>query len=127
MTIQIVSIEDLEVFKRELLEEIKIRLTRISADCGWGNTVRAMNFTFNLFNIEKAVYGKSLTKKLIAGIVNIVMRNYKYMSLPEYNAVLKQFNVIAGMKNRPCFKKNSLLYSLIDERGKSGRWISISA
>lgn len=70
-------------------------------------------------NIEKAIYGKSLTKKSIASVVTLVSRNYKYTSLPELNAVLRQFNVVAdrGHENSTMFEKKGLLYSIIDANG----------
>lgn len=70
-------------------------------------------------NIEKAIYGKSLTKKSIAQIVSGVTRFYKYTSLPELNAVLNQFNVTAdrGSEKSKMFEKKGLQYSLINEQG----------
>ena len=46
-------------------------------------------------DVAKVVYGKSETKRSITNIVNAVVNNYKFTSLPELNAALKQFNVIA--------------------------------
>jgi hypothetical protein len=40
-------------------------------------------------------YGKVESKKAINGVLNMVLNQYKYSSLPELNAVLKQCNVIA--------------------------------
>lgn len=70
-------------------------------------------------HIEKAVYGKALTKKSIASVVSIVTRNYKYTSLPELNAILRQFNVMAdrGNEKSVMFEKKGLLFSLVDEKG----------
>jgi len=70
--------------------------------------------------IEKAVYGKSETKRSISNVVRMVTRSYKYTSLPELNAVLRQFNVIAdrGEEGSQMHRKKGLLYSLLDEKGK---------
>lgn len=70
--------------------------------------------------IEKAVYGKSETKRSISNIVRMVTRSYKYTSLPELNAVLRQFNVIAdrGEEGSQMHSKKGLLYRLLDEKGK---------
>ncbi|AYB32010.1 relaxase/mobilization nuclease domain-containing protein [Chryseolinea soli] len=71
-------------------------------------------------NIEKAIYGKSLTKKAISNVVNAVTRSYKYTSLPELNAVLRQFNVVAdrGNEQSKMFEKKGLLYSMVNEKGE---------
>jgi hypothetical protein len=71
-------------------------------------------------DVQKLVYGKTATKKGISTIVTAVARTYKFTSLPEFNAVLRQFNVVAerGHENSNMYKKNGLLYSLIDDRGE---------
>jgi hypothetical protein len=71
-------------------------------------------------DIEKAGYGKTPTKRTIANIVNAVIRTYKFTSLAEFNAVLKQFNVTAdrGKENTMMFQKNGLMYSIINEKGE---------
>jgi hypothetical protein len=71
-------------------------------------------------DIEKALYGKTPTKRTISNIVNAVIRTYKFTSLAEMNAVLKQFNVIAdrGKETTMMFQKNGLMYSIINEKGE---------
>jgi hypothetical protein len=71
-------------------------------------------------DVEKAVYGKSETKRSITNIVRMVTRSYKYTSLPELNAVLRQYNVTAerGTEKSKMFARKGLLYSLIDQKGK---------
>ncbi|OYD46352.1 relaxase [Sphingobacterium cellulitidis] len=71
-------------------------------------------------DIEKAVYGKSLTKRSITNIVNAVIRTYKFTSLAEMNAVLRQFNVTAdrGGENTAMYQKNGLQYSIVDQNGE---------
>lgn len=71
-------------------------------------------------DIEKALYGKTPTKRTITNIVNAVIRTYKFTSLAELNAVLKQFNVIAdrGKDTTMMFQKNGLMYSIINGKGK---------
>lgn len=46
-------------------------------------------------SLEKAVYGKTPTKRAITNVVTAVTGTYMYTSLAELNAVLKQYNVIA--------------------------------
>lgn len=71
-------------------------------------------------DIEKAIYGKTPTKRAINNVVSAVMRSYKFTSLAEYNAVLKQFNIIAdrGKEDTIMFEKRGLVYSIIDEKGR---------
>jgi hypothetical protein len=71
-------------------------------------------------DVAKAIYGKSETRRSIANIVSTVTRTYKYTSLPELNAVLRQYNVTAdrGTEKSKMYTRKGLLYSLIDEKGK---------
>jgi hypothetical protein len=70
-------------------------------------------------NLQKAVYGKMETKRAISNIVSGVVSQYKYASLPELNAILKQYNVIAdrGKEDTRMFEKKGLQYCLLDENG----------
>ncbi len=65
---------------------------------------------------SKVMYGRSETKRSIANVVNAVVTNYKFTSLPELNAALKQFNVIAdrGSEDGRIFKNRRLLYRVLD-------------
>jgi hypothetical protein len=68
----------------------------------------------------KIQYGKIQTKKAIANVLNAVLSSYVYASLPELNAVLKQYNVLAdrGSENSRIFKANGLVYRVLDGQGK---------
>lgn len=70
-------------------------------------------------NTEKIQYGKSETKRAISNVLNEVLYSYKFASIPELNAVLKQFNVMAdrGSENSRIYKKNGLTYRLLDVTG----------
>jgi len=69
--------------------------------------------------IDKVVYGKLPTKRAISNTVNSVIASYKFTSLAELNAVLKQFNVCAdrGSEESQMFQKKGLMYSLLDVSG----------
>jgi hypothetical protein len=71
-------------------------------------------------NLEKAIYGKTPTKRAITNIVNAVIGTYKFTSLAEFNAILKQFNIIAdrGGENTMMREKGGLIYSLINDKGE---------
>jgi hypothetical protein len=80
--------------------------------------------------VDKAVYGKSETKKTIDSIVDMVMRNYNCTSLIEFNTVLRQFNVMAdrGKEGTTMYQTNGLLYWILDNQGnKIGVPIKASA
>jgi hypothetical protein len=71
-------------------------------------------------NVPKVIYGKTETKRAIANILSAVLTPYKYTSLPELNAILKQYNVMAdrGSEQSRIFKNNGLVYRVLDERGQ---------
>ena len=68
---------------------------------------------------SKILYGKSQTKMAIQNVLENVINQYKYASLPELNAVLKQYNVLAerGKENSKLYQHNGLLYRVLDANG----------
>ncbi|WP_345954658.1 relaxase/mobilization nuclease domain-containing protein [Mucilaginibacter sp. PAMB04168] len=100
------------------------------------NLVRAESKTFKQqpaikpADIEKATYGRLPTKRAISNVVAVVMSQYKYTSLAEFNAVLRQFNIVAdrGKEDSMMYQKKGLVYSLLDGEGnKIGVPIKASA
>ena len=75
-------------------------------------------------------YGKSETKRAITNVLDVVLHQYKYSSLPELNAVLKLYNVMAdrGQENSKMYEGKGLHYRVLDEQGnKIGTPIKASA
>lgn len=68
---------------------------------------------------SKVLYGKSQTKMAIQNVLEAVLNEYKYASLPELNAVLKQYNVIAerGTEDSRVYQTGGLLYRVLDSGG----------
>jgi Relaxase/Mobilisation nuclease domain len=68
---------------------------------------------------EKAIYGKSETKRSISNVVGAVFSQYKFTSLPEFNAALKQFNVVAdrGKEEGRIYMNRGLVYRILDATG----------
>lgn len=68
---------------------------------------------------EKVIYGKHETKRAIANTVGAVFSQYKFTSLPEFNAALKQFNVVAdrGKEEGRIYKHRGLVYRVLDTNG----------
>lgn len=77
---------------------------------------------FNLqpISMGKIRYGRIESKKALTNVLNEVLNEYKYSSLPQLNAVLKQYNVLAdrGSENSKIFLANGLVYRILDEQGK---------
>lgn len=71
------------------------------------------------FPAQKAVYGKLPTKRAITGVLDAVLPHYKYASLPELNAVLRRYNVLAdqGGEDSIIYRSGGLLYRVLDEGG----------
>lgn len=69
---------------------------------------------------EKVKARKSETRRAIGNVLDHVLMQYKYTSLPELNAILNQYNVTAdrGSEDSNTFKHNGLLYSVLEENGK---------
>lgn len=87
------------------------------------NLVKAENQKKKEYKTEpvssRVQYGKAETKKAIENVLNFVVNNYKYTSLPELNAALKLYNIEAdkGTENSRIAKHNGLLYHALDEKG----------
>jgi hypothetical protein len=70
-------------------------------------------------NVQKALYGKSGTKRAITNVLDAVLGNYKYTSLNELNAVLKLYNVLAdrGSEDSKIYQHHGLTYRILDSEG----------
>jgi len=71
-------------------------------------------------HVQKVQYGKSDTRRAITTILDSILPNYKYASLPELNAVLRQYNIVAdrGKEGSRLYKSNGLLYRILNEKGE---------
>ncbi|MEZ2442802.1 relaxase/mobilization nuclease domain-containing protein [Chitinophaga sp. RCC_12] len=81
-------------------------------------------------DLQAVIYGKSETKAAISEHVREVMATYKFTSLPEYNAILRQFNIYAdrGDPGSAMYEHGGLVYRLLDEDGnKAGIPIKASS
>ena len=77
------------------------------------------NYRLQPVSASKALYGKSQTKMAIQNVLEVVLNQYRYSSLPELNAVLKQYNVIAerGTEGSRVYQHHGLLYKVLDTDG----------
>ncbi|SEN08543.1 Relaxase/Mobilisation nuclease domain-containing protein [Mucilaginibacter gossypiicola] len=73
----------------------------------------------NIQQIKPLIYGMIDTKRAMTNIVNHVAQAYKFTSLPEFNAVLAGYNVMAdrGPKETVMFNQGGLRYWALDENG----------
>ncbi len=64
-------------------------------------------------------YGKSETKRSITNVLDQVMEQYKYTSLPSFNAVLNSYNIMAdaGRMGGRIHSHGGLVYHIIDSHG----------
>lgn len=67
----------------------------------------------------RVVYGKAESRKAIQNVLNTVLKEYKYSSLPELNAVLQLYNIKAdrGNVDSRVYKTRGLLYKILDSKG----------
>jgi hypothetical protein len=87
------------------------------------NLVRAENqkhqqYSLRPISAEVVKYGKVQSKRAVQNVLDFVIGNYRFASLPELNAVLRQYNVQAerGTEDSRTFQRNGLLYRIIDEK-----------
>ncbi|HEY4195339.1 MAG TPA: relaxase/mobilization nuclease domain-containing protein [Mucilaginibacter sp.] len=94
---------------------------------------KAIEIKFNLVKAEEqtkqkpnlkadptvAEYGKVETKRAITNILGFVNRTYKFTSIPELNAVLQQYHMMAdrGSKDSRMFAHAGLVYWILDSKG----------
>ncbi|WP_119789402.1 relaxase/mobilization nuclease domain-containing protein [Flavobacterium anhuiense] len=78
------------------------------------------SFSLNPIDVGRVLYGKAESRKAINSVLNKVLFDFKYSSLPELNAVLNLYNVHAdrGSEESRIFKNNGLLYKILDQNSK---------
>jgi len=69
--------------------------------------------------VEKVKYGKTETKTSINNVVSAVANTYLFASLPEFNAILKGYNLVAdrGEEDGRIYKHRGLVYRILDLNG----------
>ena len=75
--------------------------------------------SFAVHHAQRVVYGEPGLKRAISNVLNTVVDHYNYTSLDEFNAILKQYNVIAnsGSENSRLHQRGGLLYQALDADG----------
>jgi hypothetical protein len=82
---------------------------------------KKQEYKLEAVSAQRIQYGKSETKRAIQIVLDHVISQYIYTSLPELNAVLKQYNVLAerGSEKSRVYQHKGLLYKVLDSDGKS--------
>lgn len=80
---------------------------------------RLLNQSIIPVQTEKVGYGKMETKKSITDVINAVLNTYRFCSLPEFNAILKTYNIVAdrGQENGRIYLHRGLVYRVLDANG----------
>lgn len=68
---------------------------------------------------SRVLYGRSETKKAVGKVLNYVLKNYRYASLPELNAVLGLYRVVAdqGTADSRVRQHDGLQFRVLDADG----------
>lgn len=112
------------------LGRTKSEITRKSIEKEYGLVPAESQKKHQEQKIRKVEYGKCETKRAISNVVKGVISNYKFTSIPEMNAVLNRYNVMAdrGAKESRMFAKDGLIYWALDKKGlKTGVPIKASS
>ncbi|MEJ7737033.1 MAG: relaxase/mobilization nuclease domain-containing protein [Chitinophagaceae bacterium] len=83
------------------------------------NKKRRQAYELKPVNVQKVQYGKSETKRAITNVLDAVLNIYKYASVPELNAILGQYNILAdrGSEESRVYQNNGLVYRILDGDG----------
>jgi len=75
---------------------------------------------FGVLHAQKVVYGETGLKRAVSDVLNAVVDHYQYTSMDEFNAILREYNVIAnpGSENSRLQKFGGLYYHVLDENGE---------
>lgn len=105
---------------RNLSEKARREIEQIFGLVKADDRKRQSAFRLEPVNVVKALYGKNQTKQAIGNVLSSVLDKYRYTSLPELNAVLRQYNVSAdrGNENSRVYQGGGLVYRILDQDGK---------
>jgi len=69
---------------------------------------------------QKIRYGRTASLPAINAVLEKVLHEYRYTSLPEFNAILRQYNIEAypGKEGSWLRQHHGLLYRILDDNGK---------
>jgi hypothetical protein len=96
-------------------KEIELKFGLVKAE----DSQRQQAFRLKPVNAARVQYGRSETKRAIGNVLETVLPHYKFASLPELNAILQQYNLVAdrGSESSRVFQHHGLVYRVLDEAG----------
>jgi hypothetical protein len=96
-------------------KEIEIAYGLLKAE----DSTQRQQYDLKPVNVQKALYGKTATKRAITTVLNKVLNEYRYTTLPELNALLQQYNIMAdrGNPGSRIFDNHGLTYNILDSNG----------
>ena len=108
--------------QKKLAKSLELEYNLVRAESKGNQQNKSKNsaaFEHRIVSASKVQYGKMETKRAIQNVLDVVINQYKYSSLAELNAVLKQYNVMAdrGTENSIVYQKKGLYYRVLDESG----------
>jgi hypothetical protein len=70
-------------------------------------------------DVQKVIYGRTETRRAITVVLDSVIGRYHYTSLPELNAILRNYNVMAdnGGEGSRTRQRGGLVYRALDDNG----------
>jgi hypothetical protein len=82
--------------------------------------LRLQPFQLKPVDVRKIQYGRTETKRAITNVLDAALHKYHYTSLPELNAILRQYNILAdrGSENSKIFRGGGLVYRVLNGDGK---------
>jgi hypothetical protein len=82
-------------------------------------TAQGSTHKINQQHAQRVEYGKDQTVAAIASVLDAILPVYRYTSLSELNALLRQYNITAdqGTENSQTYKKRGLVYRILDSYG----------
>ena len=100
----------------EIRKDLEVNFNLVNA----GEKVRQGQNVFAPIDVAAIEYGKTDTKSAIAAVVRSATRDYKFTSLPEFRALLNQYNVtLDEVKDGSDPEKTlGLFYSVINQEGE---------
>jgi hypothetical protein len=96
-------------------KEIEIAYALVKAE----DSSKRELFRLKPVNVDRALYGRVETKRAIGGVLNSVLKSYKFSSLYELNAVLGLYHITAdaGGEGSRIKAHEGLVYRVLDEAG----------
>lgn len=99
----------------KIRKEIEVKYSLVKAE----DQKNEGQYMLRPVKLEQVIYGKRETKAAISAIVREVADTYKFTSLSEFNALLRQFNVVAwpGAEGTLMHERGGLVYCILDQNG----------